>query len=162
MAIDPKLTIQSDHMLPQAIFRRRSSGWRSRRRLFSHAHNRSSGPDSPIRPWPMAPKQLGIALLRLACAVIIAVCFWPATPARSATTRYSIVPSAAMGRDVRGAFSDGGAHAVFPLDAPHAGDTLSDWVTAGNPMNALVDKGISVVAPAPEMAMFHRTREHQA
>jgi hypothetical protein len=48
------------------------------------------------------------------------------------------------------------------LDGPNAGDTVSNWVTVGNPMNALADKGISVVAPAPEMAMFHRAREHQA
>jgi len=107
-------------------------------------------------------RQLGIALLRLACAVTIAVCFWPAAPARSATTRYSIDPSAAMGRAIHIAFRDGGVHTVFLLDAPDIGDIVGNWVAVGNAMNALTDKGISVVAPAPEMVMFHRTREHQA
>jgi hypothetical protein len=168
------LTIQSDHMLPRAIpsrrrdsgiptgFRRRSSARRARRGLFSHAHNRSCGPDSPIGPWPKSPKRLGIALLRLACAVTIAVCFWPAAPARSATTTYSIDPSAAMGRAIPVAFGDGGVHTVFLLDAPDIGEIVGNWVTVGNAMNALTDKGISVVAPAPEMVMFHRTRRHQA
>jgi hypothetical protein len=174
MTTDANLTIESDHMLHQAIpsrrrdsgiptgFRRRPSARRARRGLFSHAHNRSSRPDSPIRQWPMSPKQLGIALLRLACAVTIAVCFWPAAPARSATTRYSIDPSAAMGRAIHIAFRDGGVHTVFLLDAPDIGDIVGNWVAVGNAMNALTDKGISVVAPAPEMVVFHRTREHQA
>jgi hypothetical protein len=55
-------------------------------------------------------------------------CFWPAAAARSVTTRYSIVPSAAMGCEIPVAFRDGGAHAVFLLDAPDAGGTVSNWV----------------------------------
>jgi S-formylglutathione hydrolase FrmB len=61
---------------------------------------------------------------------------------------YLMVPSPAMGRDIPVAFLPGGAHAVYLLDAFNAGETISNWVTAGNAMNALAGKGISVVAPA--------------
>jgi hypothetical protein len=160
MTIDEKLTIENDQMLPHAIpgrsrdggiptrFSRRPSARTSRRGLSRHAHNRSSGPDWPILPWMMSPRQQGIALLRLAFAVTIAVCFWPVTPARSATTNYSMIPSAAMGRDIPVAFRDGGAHPLFLLAALNGGDAVSNWGIAGNAMNALADKGISVVTPA--------------
>ena len=42
----------------------------------------------------------------------------------------------------------GGPHAVFLLDAFNAGPDVSNWVTAGNAMNTLAGKGISVAAPA--------------
>jgi S-formylglutathione hydrolase FrmB len=61
---------------------------------------------------------------------------------------YLMVPSAAMGRDIPVAFLGGGPHAVFLLDAFNAGDAVSNWVTAGNAMNTLAGKGVSVVAPA--------------
>jgi S-formylglutathione hydrolase FrmB len=53
-----------------------------------------------------------------------------------------------MGRDIPVAFLGGGPHAVYLLDAFDAGDTVSNWVTAGNAMNTLAGRGISVVAPA--------------
>jgi S-formylglutathione hydrolase FrmB len=59
-----------------------------------------------------------------------------------------MVPSPAMGRDIPVAFLAGGPHAVVLLDAYNAGDGVSNWVTAGNAMNTLAGKGISVVAPA--------------
>ena len=59
-----------------------------------------------------------------------------------------MVPSAAMGRDIPVAFQAGGPHAVFLLDAFNAGPDVSNWVTAGNAMNTLAGKGISVAAPA--------------
>ncbi|HXO54429.1 MAG TPA: alpha/beta hydrolase-fold protein, partial [Mycobacterium sp.] len=59
-----------------------------------------------------------------------------------------MVPSAAMGRDIPVTFLGGGPHAVYLLDAFNAGDTVSNWVTAGNAMNTLGGKGVSVVAPA--------------
>ena len=59
-----------------------------------------------------------------------------------------MVPSAAMGRDIPVTFLAGGPHAVFLLDAFDAGSDVSNWVTAGNAMNTLAGKGISVVAPA--------------
>ena len=58
------------------------------------------------------------------------------------------VPSAAMGRDIPVTFLGGGPHAVFLLDAFNAGDAVSYWVTAGNAMNTVAGKGVSVVAPA--------------
>ena len=59
-----------------------------------------------------------------------------------------MVPSAAMGRDIPVAFQAGGPHAVFLLDAFNAAPDVSNWVTAGNAMNTLAGKGISVAAPA--------------
>jgi S-formylglutathione hydrolase FrmB len=59
-----------------------------------------------------------------------------------------MVPSPAMGRDIPVAFMAGGPHAVYLLDAFNAGDPASNWVTAGNAMNTLAGKGISVAAPA--------------
>ena len=59
-----------------------------------------------------------------------------------------MVPSAAMGRDIPVAFLAGGPHAVYLLDAFNAAPDVSNWVTAGNAMNTLAGKGISVVAPA--------------
>ena len=59
-----------------------------------------------------------------------------------------MVPSAAMGRDIPVAFMGGGPHAVYLLDAFNAAPDVSNWVTAGNAMNTLGGKGISVVAPA--------------
>ena len=47
-----------------------------------------------------------------------------------------------------GGFQAGGPHAVILLDAFNAGPDVSSWVTAGNAMNTLADKGISVAAPA--------------
>jgi S-formylglutathione hydrolase FrmB len=59
-----------------------------------------------------------------------------------------LVPSAAMGRDIPVAFLAGGPHAVYLLDPFDAGPDVSNWVTAGNAMNTLAGKGISVAAPA--------------
>jgi S-formylglutathione hydrolase FrmB len=59
-----------------------------------------------------------------------------------------MVPSAAMGRDIPVAFLHGGPHAVYLLDAFNAAPDVSNWVTAGNAMNTLAGKGISVAAPA--------------
>jgi S-formylglutathione hydrolase FrmB len=59
-----------------------------------------------------------------------------------------MVPSAAMGRDIPVTFRAGGPHAVFLLDAFNAGDSVSNWVTAGGATTTLAGKGISMVAPA--------------
>ena len=59
-----------------------------------------------------------------------------------------MVPSAAMGRDIPVAFQGGGPHMVVLLDAFNAAPDVSNWVTAGNAMNTLAGKGISVAAPA--------------
>jgi S-formylglutathione hydrolase FrmB len=68
--------------------------------------------------------------------------------AKAAGVENLMVPSAAMGRDIPVTFLAGGPHAVYLLDAFNAGDTVSNWVTAGNAMNTLAGKGISVAAPA--------------
>ncbi|BBX41145.1 esterase family protein [Mycobacterium simiae] len=67
---------------------------------------------------------------------------------RAAGYESLMVPSAAMGRDIPVAFLGGGPHAVYLLDAFNAAPDVSNWVTAGNAMNTLAGKGISVVAPA--------------
>lgn len=73
-----------------------------------------------------------------------------ATPpnAHAAGVETLMVPSGAMGRDIPVAFLAGGPHAVVLLDAFNAGPDVSNWVTAGNAMNTLGGKGVSVVAPA--------------
>jgi S-formylglutathione hydrolase FrmB len=89
-------------------------------------------------------------LFRAMCALTLALGLWAATPqtAKADGVEYLMVPSGAMGRDIPVAFQAGGPHAVFLLDAFNAGDAVSNWVTAGNAMNTLAGKGISVAAPA--------------
>ncbi|HSS24815.1 MAG TPA: hypothetical protein VLL82_10525, partial [Mycobacterium sp.] len=67
--------------------------------------------------------------------------------AKAAGYESLMVPSAAMGRDIPVAFLAGGPHAVYLLDPFNAAPDVSNWVTAGNAMNTLAGKGISVVAP---------------
>lgn len=88
-------------------------------------------------------------LVRALCAAVLAVSAWTATPvARAAGVEYLMVPSAAMGRDIPVAFQGGGPHAVVLLDAFNAAPDVSNWVRAGNAMNALAGTGLSVAAPA--------------
>ena len=84
------------------------------------------------------------------CATALALGVWGATAptGHAAGVEYLMVPSPAMGRDIPVAFQAGGPHAVVLLDAFNAGDPVSNWVTAGNAMNTLAGKGVSVVAPA--------------
>jgi S-formylglutathione hydrolase FrmB len=89
-----------------------------------------------------------VLLLRMALAVLLGLCLWTAAQAKAAAVDYLMVPSAAMGRDIPVAFMPGGAHAVYLLDAFNAGDSVSNWVTAGNAMTTLAGTGVSVVAPA--------------
>ena len=90
------------------------------------------------------------ALLRAVLAVVVAAGLWTSTSvtAKAADVEYLMVPSGAMGRDIPVAFLAGGPHAVYLLDAFSAGDAVSNWVTAGNAMNTLAGRGVSVVAPA--------------
>ncbi|HEX4559310.1 MAG TPA: alpha/beta hydrolase family protein [Mycobacterium sp.] len=93
--------------------------------------------------------RVGIVLLRAALVSVLTVCLWVNVVAKAdAAVEYLMVPSAAMGRGIPVAFMAGGPHAVVLLDAFNAGDTVSNWVTAGNAMNTLAGKGVSVVAPA--------------
>ncbi len=95
------------------------------------------------------------ALFRVFCVAVMAVglAFALQTAAtvgkaRAAGYESLMVPSAAMGRDIPVAFMAGGPHAVYLLDAFNAAPDVSNWVTAGNAMNTLGGKGVSVVAPA--------------
>jgi S-formylglutathione hydrolase FrmB len=94
-------------------------------------------------------------LLRMACAAVLTVGLWGVAVTAGSTGTASaanfeslMVPSAAMGRDIPVAFLAGGPHAVYLLDAFDAAPDVSNWVTAGNAMNTLAGKGISVAAPA--------------
>lgn len=91
-------------------------------------------------------------LLRAALVAMVVLAFWApeesAGVARAEAVEHLMIPSGAMGRDIPVAFMGGGPHAVYLLDAFDAGDTVSNWVTAGNAMSTLAGKGISVVAPA--------------
>jgi len=89
-----------------------------------------------------------VLFLRATLAALCALCLWTAAQAKAASAEYLMVPSAAMGRDIPVAFYGGGPHAVYLLDAFDAGDTVSNWVTAGSAMNTLAGQGVSVVAPA--------------
>ncbi len=81
--------------------------------------------------------------------VVLAAGLWTAAaPTANAAVETLMVPSAAMGRDIPVAFQAGGPHMVVLLDAFNAGPDVSNWVTAGNAMNTLAGKGISVAAPA--------------
>lgn len=68
--------------------------------------------------------------------------------AKATNVEHLTVFSDAMGRDIPVAFLDGGPHAVYLLDAFNAGDSVSNWITAGNAIDTLSGRGISVVAPA--------------
>ncbi|WP_319446859.1 MULTISPECIES: alpha/beta hydrolase family protein [unclassified Mycobacterium] len=92
--------------------------------------------------------KLGITPLRAAMVGAIGICLWQSAVAKATGVEYLIVPSAAMGRDIPVAFQPGGPHAVFLLDAFDAATDVSNWVTAGHALETLVDKGISVAAPA--------------
>ena len=88
-------------------------------------------------------------MLRIILTVMLDAGVWAGTTtAWAAVVEYVMVPSGAMGRDIPVAFMAGGPHAVYLLDAFDAGGTVSNWVTAGNAMNTLAGKGLSVVAPA--------------
>jgi S-formylglutathione hydrolase FrmB len=92
-----------------------------------------------------------LMLLRLVLTGVLGLAFVaPASTAAAfaANVENLMVPSVAMGRDIPVTFMGAGPHAVYLLDAFNAGDTVSNWVTAGNAMNTLAGKGISVVAPA--------------
>ncbi|MGA9373944.1 MAG: alpha/beta hydrolase family protein [Mycobacterium sp.] len=89
----------------------------------------------------------------MVCAVILAMGLWTVSaaagaPAKADGVEYLMVPSAAMGRDIPVAFQAGGPHAVYLLDAFNAAPDVSNWVTAGNAMNAFAGSGVSVAAPA--------------
>lgn len=132
--------------------------------------DRSSSPDRRRYPYWVTARGCAPALTRahgaspgnagtktrlpLLAAVVVAMLglMLPTTvltgTAVAAGVEYLMVPSGAMGRDIPVAFLGGGSHAVYLLDAFNAGDDVSNWVTAGNAMNSLAGKGISVVAPA--------------
>ena len=90
-------------------------------------------------------------LVRAFLAVVLAAGLWAATETTAKAdpaVEFLMVPSGAMGRDIPVAFMAGGPHAVYLLDAFNAAPDVSNWVTAGNAMNTLAGKGISVAAPA--------------
>lgn len=93
-------------------------------------------------------RRFTVKAVRVALLVAVEFSTLASVTGEAATTEYLRVPSAAMGRDVPVAFQAGGQHAVYLLDAFNGGPDVSNWVTAGNAMNALSGKGVSVVAPA--------------
>lgn len=101
-----------------------------------------------------------VATLRVFLASALGLTFWAQVASASPGVEYLTVPSAAMGRNVPVAFLAGGPHAAILLDAFNAGDTVSNWVTAGSAMNTLSGKGISVVAPAGGAYSLYTDWEH--
>lgn len=100
-----------------------------------------------VRGMPALLRVISVAALAVGL-IGVTVTGGPAGRARAAGYESLMVPSAAMGRDIPVAFLGGGPHAVYLLDAFNAAPDVSNWVTAGNAMNTLGGKGISVVAPA--------------
>lgn len=100
-----------------------------------------------VRGVRALPRVVCIAALSAGLSGVLAV---GGSAGRAGAAGYEsvMVPSAAMGRDIPVAFLKGGPHAVYLLDPFDAGPDVSSWVTAGNAMNTLAGKGISVVAPA--------------
>jgi S-formylglutathione hydrolase FrmB len=92
--------------------------------------------------------RIAIRLIRAGLVLVLGVSLWTAAQAKAAGVEYLMVPSAAMGRDIPVAFQSGGPHMVVVLDAFNAAPDVSNWVTAGNAMNTLAGKGVSVAAPA--------------
>src|ERR1700754_1610630 len=94
--------------------------------------------------------------LRILAAAVLAIALWdvtatagsPAIATAAPGIESLMVPSGAMGRDIPVTFMADGPHAVYLLDAFNAAPGVSNWVTAGNAMDTLAGKGISVVAPA--------------
>jgi S-formylglutathione hydrolase FrmB len=86
--------------------------------------------------------------LPIALVAVLMCCLWNAAESKAAGVETLMVPSAAMGRDIPVAFMGGGPHMVVLLDAFNDGPDVSIWVTAGDAMNTLAGKGISVAAPA--------------
>lgn len=92
-------------------------------------------------------------LLRALCVAVLMLGLWGGgtivgSTAHAAQFENLMVPSPSMGRDIPVAFLNQGPHAVYLLDAFDAHPDVSNWVTAGNAMNTLAGKGVSVVAPA--------------
>lgn len=111
--------------------------------------NGAAPPDTESDDHAMdSPVKLVIRMLRVVLASVLALCLWNAAQAKADVVEYLMVPSAAMGRDIPVTFAAGGPHAVLLLDAFNAAPDISNWVTAGNAMNTLAGKGVSVVAPA--------------
>lgn len=92
--------------------------------------------------------KLGPLLLRTAFVVVLNLGFCDVASVNADAVEHLMVPSAAMGRDIPVAFKAGGPHAAFMLDAFDAAPDVSNWITAGNAINTLAGKGISVAAPA--------------
>lgn len=97
--------------------------------------------------------------IRIVLAVLFTGCVCNAV-AKADGTEHLMVPSAAMGRDIPVAYHAGGRHAVFLLDAFNAAPDTSNWVTAGNAMNSLAGKGVSVAAPAGGAWSLYTNWEH--
>lgn len=87
-------------------------------------------------------------LLRIVLLSTLGLNLCIAVDARASAVESLMVPSQSMGRDIPVAYVAGGQHAVYLLDAFNAGDSVSNWLTAGNAVGALAGKGVSVVAPA--------------
>ena len=68
---------------------------------------------------------------------------------------YLSVPSAAMGRDIRVEFQDGGPHAVYLLDGLRAQDDFNGWDINTAAFEWFYESGLSVVMPVGGMSSFY-------
>ncbi|ORW32723.1 hypothetical protein AWB91_09520 [Mycobacterium paraense] len=103
--------------------------------------------------------KVSLALLHATLVAVVGLGIWNAAESKADDVEYLMVPSAAMGRDVPVAFHGGGPHAAILLDAFDDPPDVSNWVTMGNAMKALVGKGIAVAAPAGGAWSFYTNWE---
>ncbi len=66
-----------------------------------------------------------------------------------------VVPSAAMGRDVKVQFQGGGPHAVYLLDGLRARDDVNGWDIETAAFEWYYQSGLSVVMPVGGMSSFY-------
>jgi diacylglycerol O-acyltransferase/trehalose O-mycolyltransferase len=66
-----------------------------------------------------------------------------------------MVPSAAMGRDIKIQFQGGGPHAVYLLDGLRAQDDYNGWDLNTNAFEKFYKSGLSVVMPVGGMSSFY-------
>ncbi|WP_395308338.1 alpha/beta hydrolase family protein [Mycobacterium sp. AMU20-3851] len=66
-----------------------------------------------------------------------------------------MVPSAAMGRDVKVQFQGGGTHAVYLLDGLRARDDANGWDIETPAFEWFYESGLSVVMPVGGMSSFY-------
>jgi diacylglycerol O-acyltransferase / trehalose O-mycolyltransferase len=105
----------------------------------------------------LARRLITTALVALAACGFVTATAQPANAFSRAglPIEYLMVPSAAMGRDVRVEFQGGGRHAVYLLDGLRAQDDFNGWDINTPAFEWLYQSGLSTVMPVGGMSSFY-------